>query len=273
MAITLSDFQYLQTLLHSLAGLVLETGKEYLVDSRLEPVARAEGFDTIARMIDAVRFQPVNNIHWKIVDAMTTNETSFFRDIYPFEVLRDSVLPELIALRAPQRQLTIWCCAASTGQEPYSVAILLRECFPAVANWNVRIIATDINEEVLERARAGRYRQMEVNRGLAAPLLVKYFRERAAMWEVREDIRNMVDFREMNLVQPWPFLPKCDLVLLRNVMIYFDVATKRSILGKVRTVLSPEGYLFLGNAETTMNLDDNYERALFGRVVCYKQRR
>jgi chemotaxis protein methyltransferase CheR len=270
MPITFSEFQYLQMLLHTQAGLVLEQGKEYLVDSRLEPLARAEGFPSISRMIESIRYQPVSVVHWRIVDAMTTNETSFFRDIYPFEALRDSVIPELISKRAAQRQLTIWCGAASTGQEPYSLAILLRECFPSLMNWNLRILATDINAEVLDRARSGRYRQIEVNRGLAAPLLVKYFRERAAMWEIRDDIREMIDFQLMNLVQPWPFLPRCDLVLMRNVMIYFDVPTKRSILGNIRSLLAPDGYLFLGNAETTMNLDDRFNRVVFGRVVCYQ---
>jgi chemotaxis protein methyltransferase CheR len=270
MAVSLSEFQYLQSLLYTQAGLVLEKGKEYLVDSRLEPVARVEGFPTISKMIGTIRYQQFNGVHQKVIDAMTTNETSFFRDIYPFEAMRDKVLPDLIALRAPQRQLTIWCGAASTGQEPYSLAILLRECFPILTNWRVQIIATDINAEVLSRARQGRYRQIEVNRGLAAPLLVKYFRERSAMWEIREDIRAMVDFREMNLIRPWPFLPRCDLVLMRNVMIYFDVPTKKTILGKIRNILDPEGFLFLGNAETTMNLDDNYKRESVGRVVCYK---
>lgn len=270
MAVQHTDYQYLQSLLYDYAGLVLDRGKEYLVQARLEPLARTEGFPTLGGMLESVRNRPINGIHRKIVDAMTTNETSFFRDYFPFEALRNHVLPEIINLRTPQRQLNIWCGAASTGQEPYSIAMTLKEHFPLLAKWNVRLIATDINVEVLDRAKAGRYRQIEVNRGLPAPLLIKYFRERSAMWEIREDIRGMVDFREMNLVKNWPIFPRFDIVFLRNVMIYFDVETKRTILGKIRSLLSPDGYLFLGNAESTLNLDDRYERAVFGKVVCYK---
>lgn len=273
MAVISADFHYLQTLLHTNAGIVLDKGKEYLVEARLDPLARTEGFGSIGAMIESVRNKPINGVHRKIIDAMTTNETSFFRDFYPFEALRTDVVPQILSNRAHQRQLNIWCGAASTGQEIYSIAMLLREHFPSLSSWYMRLIATDINAEVLQRAKAGRYRQLEVNRGLPAPLLVKYFRERAAMWEIRDDIRSMVEFREMNLTQPWPVLPKCDLVFLRNVMIYFDVDTKKTILAKIRNILAPDGYLFLGNAETTLNLDDNYERAVFGKVVCYKLRR
>jgi len=270
MAVLSADFQYLQLLLHVNAGLVLDKGKEYLVEARLDPLARIEGFASIGALIDSIRHKPLNGIHRKVIDAMTTNETSFFRDFYPFEALRTDVIPQLISKGGLQRRLNIWCGAASTGQEPYSIAMLLREHFPTLAGWTIRMLATDINAEVIQRAKSGRYRQMEVNRGLPAPMLVKYFRERAAMWEIREDIRAMVEFREMNLTQPWPALPKCELVFLRNVMIYFDVETKRAILAKIRNILAPGGYLFLGNAETTLNLDDHYERAVFGKVVCYK---
>jgi chemotaxis protein methyltransferase CheR len=272
MPVTPSEFSYIQTLIRNHAGLVLDPGKEYLVDSRLDPLARSEGFATIGAMLEKIRLQPLNGTHRKIVDAMTTNETSFFRDIHPFEALKKEIVPGLISRRASERQLNIWCGAASTGQEPYSIAILLREHFPLLASWKIRMLATDINNEVLERARSGRYRQMEVNRGLPAPLLVKYFKDNASIWEIREDIRAMIEFREMNLIQTWWPMPKLDLVFLRNVMIYFDVETKKMILGKIRSLLSPDGFLFLGSAETTLNLDDNFESVMFGKVMCYRLR-
>jgi chemotaxis protein methyltransferase CheR len=270
MPVTQSEFQYVQSLVRGYAAIVIDAGKEYLVESRLGTLARDEGFETIGRMIESIRNKPINGMHRKVVDAMTTNETSFFRDIHPFEIMRKELFPRIIAKRRTERRLNIWCGAASTGQEPYSVALMLRDYFPELAGWSVRILATDINGEVLARARAGRFRQMEVNRGLPAPMLVKYFRERATMWELADEIRSMVDFREMNLAVPWPQMPKPDLVLLRNVMIYFDVPMKKEILGRIHSILAPDGYLLLGSAETTLNLDERFHREVFGKVVCYR---
>lgn len=270
MPVSPSEFQFLQTLLRNQAGLVLDNGKEYLVEARLAPLARIEGFATFNQMLDTLKNKPVNGMHKKVVDAMTTNETSFFRDLHPFETLRKEILPVLITRRANERRLSIWCGAASTGQEPYSIAMVLREHFPFLSSWNVKMLATDLNTEVLDRARSGRYRQMEVNRGLPAPLLVKYFRERATLWEIHEEIRKMVEFREMNLTTAWPAMPRMDVVFLRNVMIYFDVEMKKAILAKIRALLAPDGYLFLGGAETSVNLDDQFEPVTLGRATCYR---
>lgn len=270
MAVSVSEFEYLKTLLYKQAGLVLDPGKEYLVEARLMPLARTEGYATFNVMIDTMKKTPVGEIHKKVVEAMTTNETSFYRDLHPFESLKNLILPGLISRRAKERRLNFWCGAASTGQEPYSISMMLREHFPAVLSWDFKFLATDLNTEVLDRARLGRYRQMEVNRGLPAQLLVKYFKERATLWEIHEDIRKMVDYREMNLAETWLPMPKLDVVFLRNVMIYFDIEMKKTILKKIRSMLAPDGYLFLGGAETTVNLDDGFEPVVYGRSTCYR---
>ena len=189
-----------------------------------------------------------------------TTETSFFRDQHPFEALRKVVLADLIGRRRDGCRLHIWCAASSTGQEPYSLALLLREHFPELDGWKVFLLASDLSQAVLARAREGRYKQIEVNRGLPAALLVKYFEQHGTDWQLKPAIRAMVDFQEINLAQPWPALPRMDLVLLRNVMIYFDVATKKTILGRLARLLRPDGYLLLGGAETTFNLDDSFRR-------------
>jgi chemotaxis protein methyltransferase CheR len=191
---------------------------------------------------------------------LATNETSFFRDHHPFEALRKSVIPTLIRNRSNVRQLNIWCAASSTGQEPYSLALLFREHFPELAGWKVSLLASDISQEVLTRAREGRFNQIEVNRGLPATLLVKHFKQHGTTWQLNEDIRRMVDFTIINLARPWPALPRMDLILIRNVMIYFEVETKKSILSRMARLLRPDGYLLLGGSETTFNLDNSFRR-------------
>jgi chemotaxis protein methyltransferase CheR len=220
-----------------------------------------------------LRTAPLNGLQQKVVEAMTTNETSFFRDVQPFEMLKQMVVPELMKRRATERRLNVWCAASSTGQEPYSLAMMLRESFPSLGGWKVRISASDLSTEVLEKARRGRYSQLEVNRGLPAHLLVKYFQRQGVEWQIKDDIRNVIDYRQLNLIEPWPALPPMDVILIRNVLIYFDVETKRQILGKARRLLRPDGYLFLGGAETTLKLDDSFERVEFQRTGCYQLRK
>jgi len=204
---------------------------------------------------------------------MTTNETSFFRDFHPFEDLKKIVLPALIARRSAERELRIWCAASSSGQEPYSLAMLIRESFPKLVSWKVHILATDLSTDILARAREGRYSQLEVNRGLPATLLVKYFEKRGCDWYLRDDIREMVEYQIVNLAGPWPFLPAMDIVMIRNVLIYFSVETKKEILAKVRRVLMPDGYFFLGAAETTFGIDTSFERVQLERATCYQVRK
>ncbi|MCI0539743.1 MAG: protein-glutamate O-methyltransferase CheR [Verrucomicrobiales bacterium] len=267
---TTADFDYIRNFVRDQAAIVLEPGKEYLVESRLHSLARKENFASLDSLIRQLRTQPNNGLHRKMVDAMTTNETSFFRDIHPFEAMKKSILPELLARRAQERQLHFWCGAASTGQEPYSLLMLIAEHFPELLKWDFKFVATDLCGEVLARARVGRFSQLEVNRGLPATLLVKYFVRQGAEWEIREDLRRRVDFREMNLVKDWLWMPPQDIVFLRNVLIYFNVETKRAILAKVRRLLRPGGYLLLGGAETTFNVDDAFERVVFDKTICYR---
>ena len=265
-----ADFDYVRNFVRNEAAIVMEPGKEYLVESRLQTLTRKENLNSLEALISKLRSNPRNGLHRKVVDAMTTNETSFFRDLHPFEALRKTILPELIARRAVERQLHFWCGAASTGQEPYSVMMLIAEHFPELLQWDFKFIATDLCTEVLARARSGCYNQLEVNRGLPASLLVKYFACHGTEWEFSGDLRRRVDFREMNLAKDWLCLPPLDIICLRNVMIYFDVETKKAILAKARRLLRPGGYLLLGGAETTFNLDDEFERVTFDKTTCYR---
>jgi chemotaxis protein methyltransferase CheR len=267
-----TDFSYVRSLVLERSAIVLEANKAYLAESRLIPVARAQGLSTLAELVARLRAERFGGLHTKVVEAMTTNETTFFRDAHPFEALRTTVLPELIERRTPSRALQVWSAACSSGQEPYSLAMLISEHFPALANWTVRILATDLSTEMLERAAAGQYSQLEMNRGLPANYLVKYFQKRGVAWHVSDDLRGMIDYRQVNLATAWSALPAMDVVFMRNVLIYFDTDTKRAILGKIRNVLRPDGYLFLGGAETTINLDDAFERVQYDKAGCYRLR-
>lgn len=271
MAISKTDFDYISQLARNEAAIILEYGKEYLVETRLGPLAQTEGYASLAEFILALRTAPkVNGAHHKAIDALTTNETLFFRDFHPFEALRRTVLPPILEARANVKRLTIWSAACSTGQEPYSLALLLREHFPQLADWNVTILATDLSPTVLKQAEAGSYSQFEVNRGLPATYLVKYFIKEGDRWRLKDDVKKMVEFRPMNLIQPWPVMPAMDLVFIRNVMIYFDIETKKAILKKIRNCLLPHGYLFLGTAETTTNIDPAFEPVPHGKTVLYR---
>jgi chemotaxis protein methyltransferase CheR len=271
-AMTSGDFNYIRELVRTQSALTLEPGKEYLVESRLEPLAVQEGFPSYQQMVSSLRTGPLRDLHRKVVEAMTTNETSFFRDPRVFGMLHASILPALVAARSSERSLTIWCAGCATGQEPYSLAMLLSDYRPSLEGWNIRIIASDISRDVLARAQSGRYTQFEVNRGLPAIMLVKYFQKDGSAWEVRPEIRRMVEFRELNLIHPWPRLAGVQLVLMRNVMIYFDVETKKAILARTGLLLAPGGYLLLGGSETTMNLDDSFEPTPVDGVMCFRRR-
>jgi chemotaxis protein methyltransferase CheR len=268
-----ADFQWVCRLVRERAAIVLDGGKTYLVETRLAPVAQREGFATIHDLVAALRAAPFRDLHRKVVEALTTNETSFFRDPPTFDALRAKLLPELIRARSADRRLDIWCAASSTGQEPYSIALLLREHFPELAGWVVSFVASDLNLDVLARAREGVYSQIEVNRGLPAPLLAKYFEKRGASWQIRDDVRRMIQFTHVNLAEAWPPLPPADLVFLRNVLIYFDLPTRRQVFQRLRSVLRADGHLVLGGTETTINVDDSWERRVVDRVPFYRLRR
>jgi chemotaxis protein methyltransferase CheR len=262
-------FEQVQKLVYARAAIVLDPGKEYLVESRLAPIARARGFRDVDELCARLEHRDAALIE-EVVEAMTTNETSFFRDHHPFEALRRTVLPELIGQRQHTRTLRVWCAACSTGQEPYSLAMLLDEHFPALSTWNVSIRATDIAKSVLDRAKSGRYRQIEVNRGLSARALVRYFLRDGLEWEIRPEIKRRVQFEEMNLIGTWPRSEPFDLVFLRNVLIYFDQMTRVALLHKTREVLRGDGYLLLGGSETTPYDMRSFERVEIARAGVYR---
>ncbi len=268
-SISTTDFDFLRTLVRERSGIVLDPGKEYLVESRLGPVARAEGLSGIPELVAALR-RGRPGLESVVVDAMTTNETSFFRDIHPFEALRTQVLPQLIERRRATRELSFWCAAASSGQEPASICMLLREHFPELVSWRLRFLATDISPSMIERAKRGRYSQLEVNRGLPASYLVKYFERQGADWQLKPEIRDMVEYRLLNLAEPWPMVGQMDIVFIRNVLIYFDRDTKKRVLQGIRRILRPDGFLVLGSSETTFNIDESWTSRTFGKTIFYQ---
>lgn len=268
MPVSSNDVEFVCGLAHRRAAIVLDASKQYLISARLDPLARERGFADTPQLIEASRRD--EGLQRILVEALTTNETSFFRDMAPFECLRRDVVPRLIDARAQFRSLTIWSAACSTGQEPYSIAITLLEHFgAALQGWRLRILATDYTEAVLARARAGRFRQLEINRGLPAGLLVKYFDRVGTEWVVKPKVRDLVEFSHQNLAEPWPHHPRCDVVFLRNVLIYFDQKTKAEILGRMRATLAPDGALFLGAAETPMNIDARWVRIASDKATYY----
>lgn len=266
------EFGYLQGLLKERSGVVLEAGKEYLVESRLTPLVEEEGLASLDELLAKLRSDRLGSLHGKVVDAMITKETSFFREFLSFELLRKKVLPELIESRSAECALSLWCAACSSGQEPYSVAMLLRSEFPRVASWDVTIVASDLSAAILEKARSGVYSQMEVNRGLPAQYLVRFFHRTGIDWRIDASIRDMVDFRRINLAGPWPAVPPVDLILMRNVLIYFDRATQASVLARIARTLRPDGWLLLGGAEAALGLEGGFDRIEVDRAVIHRQR-
>ncbi len=264
-----ADFDFVRTFVRTRSAIVLEPGKEYLVESRLGPVVRQEGLGSIEALVQKLRHGSGNGLEQLVVEAMTTNETSFFRDITPFEAMRTKLIPDLIARRAATRRIDIWSGACSSGQETYSVLMLIREHFPALHDWTIRVHATDLSTQMVERTRQGRYSQLEVNRGLPAPLLAKYFDRVGTEWQVKAPLRALVEARTLNLDRPWADLRLMDIVLMRNVLIYFDLNTKKQILARIRQQMRPDGYLFLGSAETTVNLDESFARLQIDKAFCY----
>ena len=266
MTICRADYDYVRRIVRHDSAISLDDTKEYLVIARLTPLVRREGATSLGDLVNRLR-QGVPGLRHDVVEALTTNETSFFRDVHPFDALREHILPGLCTARRPVR---IWSAASSTGQEAYSVSMLVRSHFrdgPPVT-----ILGTDLSREAVARASAGRYSQLEVNRGLPARMLVSWFDRDGLMWQVKDELRQMVTFRELNLARPWPSMPTVDVVLLRNVLIYFDVAARRGVLAQVTRVLRPGGVLLLGSAETTYELGPSFERVQLGRASFHRLR-
>ncbi len=270
MSIQAGDFKYIRDLVCEHAAIVLDAGKEYLVESRLEPILRSEGFSDMSDLVLHLQSYAGAHLKVKVTEALTTNETFFFRDIYPFDALREVVLPRLIENRRPEMRLNIWCGASSTGQEPYCIAMLLRDLVPNINNWTINFVASDLSKEVLDRARKGRYSQLEVNRGLPPSYLAAHFHPFNGEWQISDEIRRMVDFRQINLKDDIHQLFQWDIVFMRNVLIYFDATTKTRILNRIGQMMRHDGYLFLGAAETTAFLTDAFNRISVGKTTCYQ---
>jgi chemotaxis protein methyltransferase CheR len=266
-----SDFLYIRELVKDRTAIDLDSSKVYLVNARLLPIARSAGFGSVVQLIRQLRSSGFGELHSQSVEAIVTTETSFFRDYFPFDALRRTIIPEIIQRkRAGDRSLSIWSAGCSSGQEPYSIAMLLRDAFPQLATWNVRLFASDVSRGMLERSKAGVYSQNEVNRGLPAAMLVKFFTQKGTSWHINDDLRRTVTFFQHNLARDTTALPPVDIVLVRNVLIYFDVETKRKVLDTIRRHLRPGGFLILGTAETTLNLDERFQRHREGRAVFYQ---
>lgn len=263
------DYEYLRKLVQERSGLALGPDKQYLVESRLLPVARKIAVAGISGLVQKMKEPANESIIAEVVEAMATNESLFFRDKLPFDHFRDTILPSLLAARARQRRIRIWCAAASSGQEPYSLAMCLKEMGSRLAGWRMEILATDFSLDVLEKAKAGIYSQFEVQRGLPIQILVKYFSQIGDMWQIAPAIRAMVQYRPFNLLNDCARLGRFDVVFCRNVLIYFDQKTKIEVLDRLARVIEPDGYLVLGAAETVVGLTDSLKpipdrRALYG---------
>jgi len=256
--VTPLDYEFLRKLLKERSGLDLSSDKQYLVESRLIPLARRGGLAGIAELVATIR-SGSDALTTEVVEAMTTNETFFFRDKIPFDHLREAILPALLQARANRRSLRIWCAASSTGQEPYSIAMCLKEFGPALAGWRVEIVATDLSQAVLEKARAGIFSQFEVQRGLPIQMLVKYFTQVGELWQLNADIRAMVQHRQLNLLQDFSHLGTFDVVFCRNVLIYFDQDTKVGIFDRLAKMVEPDGVLALGAAESVVGISDAFK--------------
>jgi chemotaxis protein methyltransferase CheR len=270
--VTPLDYEYLRKLLKERSGLVLAPEKQYLIESRLMPVARRAGCDSISALVRRLREPNVEPLKVEITEAMTINESFFFRDKIPFDRFREAVLPAMLAARAKTKRLRIWCAAAATGQEPYSLAMILRSMQEKFSGWRVEILATDLSNEVLERARAGIYSQFEVQRGLPIQMLMLHFEQVGEQWRVCEAIRKMVQFRHLNLLSDFASLGTFDVVFCRNVLIYFDQPTKMNVLERVYRQLAPDGFLLMGAAETVVGLTDIFvphpeQRGLYVRAA------
>ena len=274
MSVATEQFLYVRKLVQERSAILLADDKAYLVESRLAPIARSLGLGDAGGVVDELRTRRDPGLEQQVVEAMTTNETCWFRDRRPFELLRHHIIPELLQRNSENRTLRIWSAASSSGQELYSLAMVLDEDFPQLRNgWRVELIGSDINSGMVKRASAGLFCALEINRGLPASLMVRYFKQEGACWRVNEALRARTRFLEVNLVQAWPALPTFDVVLLRNVLIYFGPDTKRQVLCKVAHQMAPRGYLLLGAAETPTGVCDDFEVATVDGAAFYRLKR
>ncbi len=256
---TPSDYEFLRKMLKARSGLMLSADKHYLVESRLLPIARRQGLANLTGLVAKLKRADSEPLTVEVVEAMTTNESLFFRDKTPFDQFRDHIIPSLLEARAATQRIRIWCAAASTGQEPYTLAICLKEMGQLLKGWRIDIVATDINTEVLEKARSGIFSQFEVQRGLPVMMLIKYFSQVGEMWQIAPEMRAMVKFRPLNLLGDFSSLGRFDVVFCRNVLIYFDQETKIDVLNRIDKVTERDGFLALGGAETVVGLTSAFK--------------
>ena len=252
------DYEYLRKLLRDQSGLDLSADKQYLIESRLLPLSRKAGLPGIDDLVQKMKGGSAALVT-QVVEAMTTNETFFFRDKVPFDHFRNSIMPEILQARASRKSIRIWCAAGSTGQEPHSLAMCLKEMGAALAGWRIEILTTDLSREVLEKSKAGIYSQFEVQRGLPIQMLVKYFKQAGELWQINADIRAMVQHRQLNLLHDFSQLGVFDVIFCRNVLIYFDQDTKIDIFNRLAKATESDGFLLLGAAETVVGLTDVFK--------------
>lgn len=262
------NYKFLQDYIYKESGIVLDGDKQYLLETRLLPLIRQSQLSSLDALCVALRSNGNPPLRKQVVEAMTTHETLFFRDSSPFDALKAEILPRLIRERAATRKLSFWSAAASSGQEAYSIAMLLLEM--GLEGWSIKILGTDLSGQIVERARLGKYMQIEVNRGLPATHLVKYFERQGMEWQIKDHVRRMVQFEPFDLRQSMRSKGPFDVVFCRNVLIYFDTETKRSILRELRGTLFSGGHLVLGGSETTLGLDDSFKRVPVGRAILYQ---
>lgn len=256
---TPSELEYIREFIKERSGLVLSNEKKYLLESRLTPVARQAELSSLSELVGKLKISSERALHEQVVEAMTTNESFFFRDKTPFDLFNETIVPYMLEARASSRRMRIWCAAASTGQEPYSLGICLKEMAAKVSSWKIDILGTDLSGEVLEKAKVGLYSQFEVQRGLPIQLLLKYFTQQGETWQINPQLRAMVQWRIFNLLNSFAGLGKFDIVYCRNVLIYFDQETKCDVLDRIAKQLEPDGYLVLGAAETVVGLTDTFQ--------------
>lgn len=265
-----SDYDYLSQFLSNASGLALGTGKEYLLEARLTPLAQSLGLSDFEELVAELRRGADDRLSTAVVETMTTNETSFFRDKTPFEELKNVMLPELISARQNEKTLRIWCAASSTGQELYSLLMLIDESFPQLRDWKIDVVGTDIAQSMLDRCAGGVYSQFEVQRGLPTPLLIKYFEQIPEGWRIKDSLKNRVQWRQQNLLESFSLLGPFDIIFCRNVLIYFEVELKRNVLERMRSILRSDGYLTLGAAESIVGVTDQFERYRECKAAVYR---
>jgi len=271
MKLSAEAFAKIGSIVAERSGIVLDKGKLCFVEQRITPIAQEFGISDLDVFVEQFGQGSNPRLVSRAIDAIATYETSFFRDMPAFKALREVVLPKLLKARTKERALNIWSGSCSSGQEAYSVLLTIQERFPELRDWTVRFVATDMSVSILNRARDGKYSQLEINRGLPAPLLLKYFSKAGLEWQIKPELRSRIEFRELNLVRPWPPLPKMDIILLRNVLVYFETNTKKDILGKASDLLRPDGFMFLGSAEMPLMSGNTFKKVDMARSGCFER--